>query len=256
VDDVIEMDVCTESLEESVKRAIDGLLPLLSDLQRPNEGQIAEACDFALGHKVTVKKGGIPTKTRDKGPRYYGLLPEIDMPEIVGEAVLRSDAPAEARKFWETLKEEKRYTPRPHVTIVHSKWLPAEQPLWDACVAVTRHPDFNKVNDTSILVSPMFCFSMGSLLCDGDVMALTIENLRIRENQQGDTGHDVATGLLNSMSKELKNKLHVTVGMRDDSVLPMLAGDMVTRWREGKQAGIKEIPLGDQAGCGRVKGLS
>src|SRR5258708_39039279 len=70
------------------------------------------------------------------------------MPGIVEQAVLRPDAPAEARKFWEKLKGENRYTPRPHVTIVHTKSLPAEQPLWDACVAVTRHPDLT-ANDSS-----------------------------------------------------------------------------------------------------------
>src|SRR5258708_13972417 len=77
------------------------------------------------------------------------------MPGIVEQAVLRPDAPAEARRSSDLLKGENRYTPRPHVTIVHTKSLPAEQPLWDACVAVTRHPDLT-ANDSSIHISPMF----------------------------------------------------------------------------------------------------
>src|SRR5258708_3450970 len=248
------MESCKELVEESVKRDVDGLLPLLSDLQQPNEGQIAEACDFALGYKVTIKKD-IATKTREKGPRYYGLLVEIDMPGIVEQAVLRPDAPAEARKFWEKLKGENRYTPRPHVTIVHTKSLPAEQPLWDACVAVTRHPDLT-ANDSSIHISPMFDFSVGSLLCDGDVMALTIENLHVRENQGRNISRDVAMALLDLIGKNVNNRLHVTVGTRNHSISPMLTGDMVTKWKKGRRAGIEEVALGDITGCGRVKGLT
>ena len=102
----------------------------------------------------------------------------------------------------------------------------------------------------------MFEFSIGSLLCDGDVMALTIENLRVRQDDESIVGRDGATALLDLMGEDVKYRLHATVGTRDQSVSPMLAGDMVIRWKKGKRAGIKEVPLGDQTGYGRVKGLS
>ncbi|KAF8343001.1 RNA ligase-domain-containing protein [Cantharellus anzutake] len=244
VDDVIELDPRTESLEENVRKVIDGLLPLLPDLQRPNDEQIAEACDFALGYKVTVKKESQATRTKDR-TRYYGLLAEIDLLNIVEKALSQDNAPNVALKFWD----------EPHITIVHSNSLPAEERLWDACNALNRPPGPRK-NSSTIYLLPLFDFSIGSLLCDGNVMALTVEDLRVRETPENDVGSKAAHAVLAAMNEDRKIKLHITVGTKGESVSAVLAGEMVTKWRKGEKSGIGEVSLENQNGSGLIKGLS
>ncbi|KAJ7594862.1 RNA ligase-domain-containing protein [Mycena floridula] len=234
VDATIEMDL-EDSLEQAIQRAVDGCVSILG-LPKPSQETVDAAVAAALGYSPKIKKDdkAAPAK-KVAGPRYFGLLPEIDISSVLADKL------GEGNVFWKHLLEQKRVTDRPHVTVVHQKALPDEQLLWDRCSDLHKIPS-----------APSFEFSLGNVVWNDRIMAVTIEDLRLAPGE-GDESQE-GSQFLSMLPDEVRNRLHITVGTSDSNVAPVEAKDLVERWRKGEQKA-ESIKLEGVVVKGRIKGL-
>jgi tRNA ligase len=244
VDDVIEMEI-EEGLEESLERAVSGVVDLLG-LEKPSDEKMGEALRIAREYEpakraVTKRQSAKQSKAEKKKEktRYYGLLPELDLSEVLG-AIMNSNTPVpdSGRLFWEKLKDTGRYASRPHVTIVHSNTKEDERELWDACDALMQAKP------------PLFEFSLSHIVWNDRVMALAVDDLKLVGEGGGEGAGDV---FLKTLDDSVKHRLHITVGTKDPSIPPVEAKDMVKDWRAGKAT--ETLALNGITAKGRIKGL-
>ncbi|KIK53778.1 hypothetical protein GYMLUDRAFT_178440 [Collybiopsis luxurians FD-317 M1] len=243
VDDIVEMEL-EEDLESAVRRAVDGVCRVLG-VERPEEGRVEEGIKKALGYEVKDKdkeedEKGKKAKKKDAAPRYFGILPEVNLEEVLGNVFTEG----ESYSMWMHLKQMKRIAKRPHVTVVHSKSLPGEIELWERCMEVHAAVD-----------PPMFELTLGSVVWDERVMAVTVDEMRVVGGSGADQSQ-VGTQFVERLGEEVRKRLHVTVGTRDDEVPPVEAKALVESWRAGKTDGIEsKVISGEVKVRGRVKGL-
>lgn len=149
-------------------------------------------------------------------PRYYALVPErnFDLERVV-ESTLNpfniSDTPnlssdlKSAQRLWDQLKDGRRITPHPHVTITHTKERRTEESVWIACENIVNQlnqqqdnekeseymhtREQEKVNQgtgsgsstakiTTLSRASMLEFDVTELVWNDRVMALAVQNLR------------------------------------------------------------------------------
>ena len=242
-DATIEMDI-GEDLEHSLARAIDGIVRELG-LPRPDAERVgvalAKVRGYKSAHTASAKKSEIKAKP---APRYFGLLPEIDLVEALEAHISRQKEEGGAGplfKFWDALKRDKRITRQPHVTIVHSKHLPNMLTLWERCSTLYALP-----------TPPLFRARLGHVVADERVMAVTVEELRVDDPEE-DEGQEGST-FLSMLDPELRGRLHITVGTRDASVPPFEAVALVESFKKGEKD-LGKVRLEDVYVKGRIKGL-
>jgi len=248
VDASVEMDL-DEGLEAAVRRAVNGVVKIL-ELPSPSEEEIQAALEKVLSYKPSSKATAAPpAKTNKQDPRYYAVLPELSfqssLDDKLSENALSPEGfpiPDEISSFWRNLKGEDRVTKRPHMTVVHSKAKDELKELWDACRRVrslTGEP-------------PLFNAKFGHALCDGRVLCLTVDELKLSE---GDGVDEAAKLVLEHLPESTIRGLHVTVGTRNADVSPFESRSVTERWRSGDREGIWSVDLGGIEFVGAVKGL-
>lgn len=248
VDASIEMDL-DEGLEDAVRRAVKGVIKIL-ELPAPSEEEIKAALEKVLSYEPSSKAAAAPpAKANKQDPRYYALLPELDfrslLDERLGENAISAEGfpiPDEISSFWRNLKGEDRVTKRPHVTVVHSKAKDELKELWDACRrvrALTGEP-------------PLYKAKFGQALCDGRVLCLTVDELKLSERDEED---EAAKLVLEHLPESTVKGLHVTVGTRHADFSPFESKSLTERWRAGDREGIWSVDLGGVEFVGAVKGL-
>lgn len=237
VDATIEMEI-GESLEQAVDRAVDGCVRILG-LTKPDQEKVGEALAVARGYTPVKKKAD--DKKKPSTPRYYALLPEVDILQLLDHEFSGPEATEEGKSFWDTLKNYEQVIKRPHVTLVHSKSLPDNQELWDRCMSL--HLMSNP---------PLYKFKLGSVVWDHRVMAITVDEIVADEDGPNKEGED----LVRNLPPDLVQRLHITVGTRNKDVNPFEARQLVEEWRKGgKVEGVGSLTLLDVYGKGRVSGL-
>jgi tRNA ligase len=259
VDAVVDMDM-EEGLEAAVRRAAEGCVSVLG-LDTPQEEKIKEALDVVKAYVPATKKPEEPAKDkkesggRKNGARYYGLLAEVDLVDMLGQqlGLLSSDASqiaVPAIQSWEKLKDTGRVSKRPHVTIVHQNSLPGEVALWNRCA--TLHGSDKP---------PLFKARLGHLLWNERVMAVTVDGLELAVEENGG-GKGEAKGIthgkefLGTLTGEVRDRLHITVGTQSMSVPAVEAKTLVQVFRKGDLApGMGVLSLNDLVIFGRIKGL-
>ncbi|KAK7034072.1 tRNA ligase [Paramarasmius palmivorus] len=241
VDEIIDMDL-EEDIEKALQHAIDGICAILN-LEKPSPEKVQEGIDIALGYKVKTKtkRDEMTPKEKVRDPRYYALLPEVKLKEVLDEALGDSKETA----FWEHLKQNDRITKRPHITLVHEKNIPQMVELWERCTALHR-----------MNVPPIFELKLGSVVWNDRIMAISVDDVKFVKEE---TNPDAAQGgaeFVSKLSDEARERLHITVGTKDGSVPPVEAKDLVQRWRKGDTQGVLSVPLKDETIVkGRIKGL-
>jgi tRNA ligase len=240
-DATIEMDI-GEDLEHSLARVIDGIVPELG-LPRPDAERVGAALAKVRGYTPAHTKSPKKPETKAKpAPRYFGLLPEIDLVEdLEAHISRREEGGGPLCEFWDALKKSERIARRPHVTIVHSKQLPDKRTLWECCSALYALP-----------TPPLFRARLGHVVADGRVMAVTVEELRVDDPEE-DEGQEGST-FLSALDPEIRGQLHITVGTRDASVNPFEASALVESFKKGGK-GPDNVRLEDVYVKGRIKGL-
>ncbi|KAF9486118.1 hypothetical protein BDN70DRAFT_870217 [Pholiota conissans] len=252
VDEVVEMDI-EENLEAAVRRAVDACVRILG-VKRPAEEDIQAAIQAAQGYEPETKNLD-ESKVKGKkkaaaSPRFYGILPEVDLVALLDTRLAKPDVDEATRTFWEGLKADKRYAVRPHVTLVHRKSMETEKELWERCESVA-----------GMLIPPVFKGRLGSILCNGRAMAVTFEDLGVDaegpvdEAASGDRKEGAT--FVKDIPGEVSRRLHITVGTKEATIEPVEAKIMVEAWREnGKDGDLVELKLDPVEVRGRVKGLN
>jgi tRNA ligase len=243
VDASIEMDL-EDDLEQAVKRAVTGCVNILG-LQQPSAEKIDEAVRKARNYTPQTKKhDDKKTKRKDEQPtpRYFGLLPELDLFDVVGKRVEEAELTEGGKSFWNTLAGGNRVTHRPHVTIVHKNSLPGAVELWERC---------SKLH--SMAQPPFFTFTLGHLVWNKRVMAVTVDDFDLGDSADG--GQE-GSEFVSKLSEEVRKGLHITVGTSEDGIPPVEAKALVEEWRSGKRSEIGSLDLEGVSARGRVKGLS
>ncbi|KAF9003365.1 RNA ligase [Cyathus striatus] len=228
VDACVDMDI-EENLEQMVTRAATGIAKILK-LQVPSEAKIKDAVAKAQTYTPTTRK-----EDKDKSKksvRYYALLPEVDLEGVI-DGLVKNTTDDKLRAFWNTLKNGKRVTERPHVTIVHSKNMSTEHDLWNQCETLYK-----------MTTTPLFSGELKSLVYNDRVMAFTVENLQ--------EGHQ----FVSTLPHEVRERLHITVGTKDKDITPIEAKDLVEGWKRGEKVGVYSVTMKEPlAFNGRVKGM-
>ncbi|KAH9930453.1 RNA ligase-domain-containing protein [Epithele typhae] len=236
-DDVVYMDV-RDTLEDAVARAAGAIADNLG-LEKPDAEKMGAA--LAKARAYAPKRGKV---------RYYAISGEFE-PQPIVEAALAAvragDVPRAARTMWTKLVENGRVQDEPHVTLAHTKNLPGDQPLWDACAAFVSEI---AAGGGAVPLE----FKLGELVWDDRVMAFTVEDLKAAEGLPNAEVLAATRRFASGLGPELKQRLHVTVGTRDRSVPPVEAMSLVQRWRKG-ESGIWSVPVGETV-RGRVEGLT
>ncbi|GJJ07053.1 hypothetical protein Clacol_001252 [Clathrus columnatus] len=262
VDDIIEMDI-EEDLEANLMRAVEGLCRIL-EIPRPSEEKLGEALALATNYayrptkqEVTKAKKEKEVEKEKKGdtklPRYFGILPEIDLKQVIDGAISSMDTENPATKLYKVINSKNRIASRPHITIVHSKSLPAEQPLWDSAMVLHRASS-----------PPTFKFKIDYLVCNERVMALSVVDMNRDTTQDGEEDSSV-TPFFKALTPFF-NRLHITVGTADRDINPLEAKYLIEEWRRaGANEGVHRdengrlkwaaFKLHNTWGRGRVKGL-
>ena len=247
VDASIDMNV-GEPLGSAVARAVDGCVEILG-LKRPSQEQIDEAIAVAKGYAPATKKGTNRNEKSTKGatpPRYFGILAELDCEALIAPHMEKGgDTPYNGKTFWCKLVNDKRITERPHITVVHQAGLPAAADLWEQCTALDRLPGV-----------PLFSFTLGHLVWNDRVMALTVEDLELtKESDNDDDPGQEKHEFVSKLPAEVRDSLHITVGTLNADVPPYEAKGLVEAWRNGKRTGIGSLELDGFSAKGRIKGL-
>ena len=247
-DETIEMDI-GEDLEQTLARAIDGVVRVLG-LPRPDLERVGVALAKARAYKPTLTDTKQAKQTAAKAspkPRYFGLLAEIDLVDALDAQIARHQEPGmPLRDFWEVLKTPKgahgRVTRTPHVTIVHWKEQEQNVVLWDRCAALY-----------ALAAPPIFRARLGHVVANERIMAVTIEDLCVDDPEE-DTGQEGAM-FVSQLDHELRERLHITIGTKDESVPAHEAGPLVQSFKKGEK-GMESVSLEGVYVKGRIKGLS
>jgi len=252
-DETIEMDI-SEDLEQALARAIDGVVRVLG-LPRPELERVGVALAKARAYKPTLtgtKQAKQAAAKAHPKPRYFGLLPEIDLVDALDTQISRhQERGMPLRDFWESLKTPEgahgRVTRSPHVTIVHSKEqkqqdrAPESVMLWERCAALH-----------ALASPPMFRARLGHVVANERIMAATVEDLCVDDPEE-DAGQEGAA-FVSQLDHELRERLHITIGTMDASVLAVEAGALVHSFKKGEK-GMESVPLEGVYVKGRIKGL-
>ncbi|EPQ29650.1 uncharacterized protein PFL1_02870 [Pseudozyma flocculosa PF-1] len=293
-----------EGLEASLRRIVKGLCPMLG-LPMPDDARIEAALAKAVEYKPAVKRetksekksaGGAGDKDAVEGTggaeaeagavakagsgggggvkvRYYGIAVELDLHAVLGKLFdegQSSDASSEAiasgREFFHQLRQEKRITLRPHITLVHSAAVAKEQEsqsITNPEAAETKDAPAKQAEDVAgatarweryaDLCRPSndvveFDMVLDRLIWDGRVMALSVRDVSSAsvpdfEAVQGGRGGQ----------GQGRWRPHVTVGTAAQDIRPVEANRALMEAEDGKQ-GVFQIPIG-QGGTGvRAKG--
>ena len=246
VDDMIEMEL-EEGIEDALARAVNGVVDVLG-LEKPTDEQMGEALRKAIEYQTNVKKEiGESSKGKEKegskgkavAPRYYGILPEIDLEVVMGQILGAENTPEDAKQMWELLKGKQRVVTTPHITITHMKSKDTELAMWNASAQLLKEG-----------TPPTFGFKFGHLVWNDRVMALTVENLSVKEGSAIDAGHDWLKVLGDG---PIRARLHITVGTANPSIPPVEANELVQKWKAQEPINVMEINgIGSQ---GRLKAL-
>jgi tRNA ligase len=235
-DATIEMSI-GEDLEDSLARAIDGIVRVLG-LPRPDAERVGAALAKARGSKPVLKDAK-PEAKEPATPRYFGLLAEVDLVDLLDGHITRQEN--SLREFWDSLKVSGRVARRPHVTIVHSKQLPEKITLWERCAALQ-----------AVSTPPLFRARLGHVVANERIVAVTVEDLSV-DNPEEDEGQE-GSSFVSQLDPGLRRRLHITVGTGDASVPAVEAGALVESFRKGEK-GLVSIPLEEVSVKGRIEGL-
>jgi tRNA ligase len=239
VDVIVDMDL-TQTPAEMLRRAVDACVRELG-VPQPSEEQIQEALTVAQGYKPKTTTAPEPkARLKSKEPRYYALLPEIDLGKTLESRI--PNAENSPKEFWARLKNQNRVAKQPHITLAHKNNLPEDQVLWDACAAINSAED-----------PPLFSMRFSTLVWNDRVMALVVDDLASSSDEPDDKS--IGANFVVQLPEEVRSRLHVTVGTWTSSIAPVEAKDLVEAWRQGKRTKIGIMPLEGVLAEGRLKGM-
>jgi tRNA ligase len=220
----------TDTLEQAVKRAVSGIAPIL-DLPIPDDHKFNEAC--AAARSYTVKQTG-KKKAAPKPPRYFALIPEIDLERLVGDKMHSKQASKSGLQLWSHLVAEKRLPEHPHVTVLHMKEKHESEKLWECCLALRK---------STGEIDPIFKLTFDHIVWNANVMALSVSELKFEHTESENEHRRLGEAVIERMPEAIVRRLHLTVGTRDDTINPFEAASMIAEWRSGRGNDVQSMRL-------------
>ncbi|KIW95210.1 uncharacterized protein Z519_03794 [Cladophialophora bantiana CBS 173.52] len=260
-DEVIDLDVCTSSLEnlETVITHLYNAYPGLLPEEMPSDEDMQAAIDYAMGSEVTTKHDlsfGKPTNGekphRQKMPvqsrheekpltleqltsklEYFS----ISVPTKNIESILTSmfeHAPAEEARMYRMLKQSRRIQNEFHVTLIHRASATQDPQLWEMYAdeyrkALAANDLKNKNQLTPNLGQARV--KLERVVWDDRIMAFVV---RVYPGGEGPSWRSV-----NAIT-------HITVGTAGPDIKPKESNDMLAQWEAGETQGRfihdKEVP--------------
>ncbi|KAJ1305166.1 hypothetical protein OPQ81_000197 [Rhizoctonia solani] len=228
VDDIIDMEY-TDTLEQSVKRAISGLAPIL-DLNIPDDHKIKEACAAARSYTV---KSTATKKPAPKPPRYFALVPDVNLRNLIESTFAGKHVPDSGKNMWTKIVTEERVVDRPHITLVHVKEKQDLEELWKRCLVLQK---------SAGEIEPTFKVTFDHAVWNGNVMALSVSKVEIHREFE-EEHRRLAEAVVEQIPERIANRLHLTIGTREDGINPFEAASMVSEWRDGANGDVHSVPL-------------
>lgn len=246
---IIRVDVEDDPMT-ILRKAVDTLVDTLG-ISKPDDDALKEALGRASEYKTTTPYHA-PARI-SKTVRYFGLAPEIDLPDLVS-SLLESHPDDSAHAFLQDLLSKSRITAKPHVTVSHEKNVQDEkdatgdsvsdsepgphQRCWNQCQALA--------SDGSS-TSAMYQYNITHLVWDDRVMSLIIDTLRPKNTET----------IQLEVPEDYAKHLHITVGTRSEEISAFESRGIVSAAREGIAAG-NEAGEADEVveGGGKVRWFS
>ena len=240
-----------------LKKSVDTLVDILG-VPKPDDDALKAALDRANEYKTTTPYHA-PARI-SKTVRYFGLAPEIDLPNLVS-SLLESHPDESAQAFLQDLVSRSRITAKPHVTLSHEKNVQDEKdaatnfnPDSDASgTPVEPGPHQRCWNQCQALASDgsstmaMYQYNITHLVWDDRVMSLIIDTLRPKNTET----------IQLEVPEDYAKHLHITVGTRSEEISAFESRGIVSAAREGIAAG-QEAGEADEVveGGGKVRWFS
>ncbi|KAJ7359383.1 RNA ligase [Mycena albidolilacea] len=256
VDEVVEMEVFVdgeeeygpekdkEGLERAVRRAVDACVKVLGVLV-PEEGRVQAAVEKARGYTPGTITPRPERKVKEKEPRYYGFVPDVDDLVKLLEPYL-VNVP-----FWGKLFSDGRVWTQHHATLVHKRSLqlqakedtPKQKPKQKQKQPKGDSVDSAAVAEAQALwarckalrdmgAGPLFRIRLGHIVWNGRVMAVTVDDIELAEEAAGTVAGRAAAEFVTQLSEQARRQLHITMGTRGTDVPPVEAKAMVELWRK------------------------
>jgi tRNA ligase len=254
VDEVVDMTFL-EDQDLSIKRAVNAIVEKLG-LDLPSKEKMQAAVEKSKGYlaptstRKSQTERGKPSKKKneEKPPRFFGFLPELSLTELLQTAF--DKCPHDQPTMWKTLLGSNRVTLQPHITLVHQKSLLNRSPtfyndqeLWNRCTQLTRMDN-----------PPSFVIKLGKVLWDTRVMIILVEDVTLSTSAKDET--QIGAEFILSLGSDIRGRLHITVGTRDNSIPPVEGKELAERWgKKERIEAIERLELGNIHVEGRVAGL-
>ncbi|WVQ80680.1 hypothetical protein IAT38_002785 [Cryptococcus sp. DSM 104549] len=241
-DAVIQLSVL-DTPGETLRKLVDGLVEPMG-LPRPDDAALEEALAAANSYKVTTPYHAIPRVGRTV--RYFGLAPEMDLAEVVAQALepfrgtLKGD---DAVRFLEGLKAKGRVTGKPHVTLCHENNVKLEKVANGRAVPATDGAEGDEKKEvtepsgdipppgpqeilwetckslSTARFSPLFKYDLTHLVWDSRAMAFALDRMVPIPSPlaSGEETPEVPD-LDKVLPDEARMYLHVTVGTTSEDI--------------------------------------
>jgi len=246
--------------EEALAYVIEQLMKVEGmGIVDPGEERRREAVEFAKEWKVKNKKetsedSSSALKKRQQKPtkpRYYGLRVEVNLGQLVRDALPEEELSNPA-SLWNHLVKSSRVELHPHVTLVHQVELQSQDPefkekkrvLWDKYEEMVQHatregstPEDKQTLEVELTLGP-------KLVWNDRAMSIEVSSLSQPES-------DSTISLVEDRSA------HITVGTRASDIRPIEGKFLMEKALKGeKEEGIKEIRIDEIKVKARLDGLS
>ena len=228
-------------LARGLREVTGGTVPEVSHQQM--EGALA----VAQSYKVVIKK---PQKEQEgrgaSRPRYYAIAVDLDLGPAVREAIGRigsvdATVKENAVAFVDNLAKGNRIVAHPHITLVHSQSVKAEEPgatAGDKAGARARWARYEALCESGA-VPAKFSFHLDKLVWDDRVMAFSVRDVK---SEQVPEFQDLQGGM--GGEEQGSWRPHITVGTAKDDIRPFEAHRALLEAEAGKE-GVKLIEIGN-----------
>ena len=221
VHNVVEMKL-GESLEESVKRAIEGCVAVMG-LEMPSDEKIQEGLEIAKKYVPAMRYANQDNKKK-RDAAYFGVLVDVNLEELLDPIFANENESGKA--FWEIMKTHKRVTSRPRIKIVHKNAIDTEGDLWNRCSALDK---------MSKATRPLFKGRMTNVIWNGRVMLIAVEEFDVApKSSESNEGRE----FVSSLSDDARSGMCIVVGTRRRSIKSMEVGALLKKWSIGQDPDI------------------
>lgn len=252
-DEVIQLR-CAASMRTNLRLVMEKLHEISPELSLlPTDAQLSEALGKINDYRAKVRKE-MKLDAHLQEPRYFGIRVSLELRKLVLEIFSQSSSHQSAPDRWllDQFVALQRFTPVPHITLLHSKEVDSSagtesesrlKELWNHYRSQARSGEVGK-EELSVTLGP-------KIVWDGRAMAIEVSGLSpeaiVRWSDRPTTQNCIP---------------HITVGTLSEEIRPVEAGMLLNKalvnlaasGSPGEGIHVLEIPV--RTVCGSIRGLT